>query len=315
MKCNSGQNIVEYALPLALIVVITGAWLTVPGLFVSHSFNGSLQGKTLMIQPLGTISSSNITEGMVNSYQETTGRPMQLTMRDGQTLSLRLREPEIVAEAQGGNGITENALATLDQLIAELTALNPDDPKIPMLSQLSSHGHEIKDLQAAIEARFPPGGFEDADERTAFFQNKTIQYHGQEIPIVSVIGKLNWFFNDHPDYNTRVNEFAYEANESFFKNYRPDPKNDPTAPINRFMDQLSVIRNSQLFQDPAMKTMVDDILARQIFLSSGQTLFAPTKRDVQTLVNRTHLNSDNLCSLSRYVSCSPNSAETAQKSK
>lgn len=314
MKFGKGQNLTEYTLPIVLVVIASGAMLFGPNLAntmlgqINNANSGELEGKSIRIKSLGDV---NKIPGVVipqdNEFSNLPGKSYTVTLSNGQTVSLNMADPEAVAEIMGGNGITGNSLSALDQLIEDLRTKDPSDPKIPMLSALSEKGRTIRDLQALIEAKLPPGGFENPEARTHFYDTTTIHYNGEDIPISSIAGKLNWFYNDHPDYNTNHQELAYEANLLFYDGYKPDAGHDPTAPINQFMDQLSAIRNSDLFQDPAMKSLVNEVLAKQIFLSSVQTLFAPTKADVVTLVERTGISSDKLCKVSSAVSCDADS--------
>jgi hypothetical protein len=199
-------------------------------------------------------------------------------------------------------------------LIKELREKNPEDARIPVLAELSARGHKIKAAQALLTSKFPPGGFKDSRERNDFLKNTRVVFEGKEQSLLDLAGQMNWFYNRSKEHNRHADEYAYGANPGFYENYRTESQNDPDALINRFMDQMVTVRNSSVMDDPAIGALVDDVLAKQIYLSSTQTLFVPTKEDSVKLVDKTKMGANFICKISRFIQCGGESQSNVERS-
>jgi hypothetical protein len=70
------------------------------------------------------------------------------------------------------------------------------------------------------------------------------------------------------------------------------------------MIQMNAMRDSSVLKnDPVLHTLVNDILANQIYYSSVNTLYAPDKDSVDRLQEKSETRSEDLCNVSRYIEC------------
>jgi hypothetical protein len=309
MQKASGQQIAEYVLPLGLIVVMGGVLFSatsLPDLLrqqMGNALSADGDGGAMRVRAMGTLSNGMMPPALATEWSHLPSKVLTATLADGTEVNLQLANPEAVAETSGGRGITQNALSALDLLIEQLRQQDPEDPRIPPLAELSKRGHVIGDLQALIESTYPPEGFANGKARTDFYQTQTIEFNGQVMTIMAAGGQLNYYYGINEKFNEGRDELVYEPNNGFYENYKSKKSDNHDAPVISFMNQLEAIRGSDLFKDPTMKALINDVLARQIYMSSVQTLFAPTHEDVVTLVKKTKIGSDNICRVSRFVSC------------
>lgn len=305
-----GSQLAEYVLPLSLIVVMGGVLFSatsLPDLLrqqMGNTLFAEQDGGAIKVRAMGTLSDGmNNPAAFLSEWSHLPSNVLTATLADGTEVNLQLAHPEAVAETSGGRGVTQNALSALDLLIEQLRQQDPDDPRIPPLAELSSRGHVIGDLQALIESTYPPQGFANGKERTHFYNTQTIEFNGQVMTIMEAGGQLNYFYDQNQKFNEGRDELIYGANNTFYETYKGKSTRNDDAPVISFMNQMEEIRGSELFKDPTMKALINDVLARQIYMSSVQTLFAPTHEDVVTLVKKTRLGSDNICKVSRFVKC------------
>lgn len=313
---HSGQNMVEFALPAMIIgigvlsVMMNPAWVTAfQGEFASNN-KATMDNRRLVSESYAHISGTNLAGEYM--FPNVAGQEMTVPLSNGKSLKLNFKNPEDLVEVTGNDGLTTNALMALDQLIAQLTAQNPDDPKIPVLKELSKRGYAIRDAQTLIQQMLPPGEFESLDARTAFMKGHTVNFQGQDYTLQELAGQMNWFYQKNPTYNEHARELAYGANNGgFFEGYNPNERDNvehSDALIIQFMNQLDTVRNDPGFSGAdgqTVQALVNDVLAKTVFLSSVQTLFVPTKADQSTLVEKTDLSSRSICHFSRFASCTP----------
>lgn len=307
-----GQNLTEFILPASITLVTVGILVSGTPLLdamfqaLNGSVNGEQQGKTIQVKALGSLSSPVVSQDV--PFPSLSGKIMTFTLANGQQISINLADPEAVAEVAGGNGVTGNALSALDQLIAQLTEANPEDPKIPPLAELSRRGHLIQEMQALVEGQFPPEGFKSPSQRDKFLAETTVTFQGKEMALIDVVRQLNYFYYSSSDSYYKSGNMVNSLVPVIYEHYKPREKDDPNVPIISFMNQLHEIRHSDQFQDPAMQALVNEILAKQIFVSAEQTIYTPTKEQVGELVEDTEVNSKRICKLSKFHNCVDRSA-------
>jgi hypothetical protein len=313
----AGQSLTEYVLPVCLVgMVALVMWQTMDAnnLFqtaVSNGNHGKIVQRQLQVNTLASgVQSPTLpaqSSGFFPSgWENIPGRDYVFTLADGITYRVPTKNPEDLYEVAGFDGQTQNALATLDAFIAQLVANDPegDDPRIPALKELSKRGHRIADAQALIESMLPPGGFAKSQDRYAFLEATQVMFEGKQVSLLDVAGSLNFFYGLDDNFNRGNEQLIVSANKSFWKHSEPHGKMDHNNPINSFMIQMNEMRDSSVLkQDPVLSTLVNDILANQIFYSSVNTLYAPDKVAVDRLQEKSETRSEDLCRLSNHIKC------------
>lgn len=312
----SGQSLSEYALPICLIALIgiTGLKLVGDALVgqfgdLAEMTSGKPSKKVALKNP-----SSLIPSGL-NPYPNIPGKNIRIDLGNNKSLNLSLADPALVAETAGGNGVTTNALASIDQMIAQLKELKPDDPSIPELIKLSEAGHRIKDIQKAVDEKMPPGGFPDLKAKYAFLTNpaNNVMVNGQSMLLLDALRAMG-----------NGSRFDYRSYEDYAAKYKPQmfPSTDFDSYSNAtsgglfdygnnfimfaFMSQLSKVQNIGALQNPDVKKLVND-LGRQIFTSGTQTVTVPSKDEMKTLIQTTRTSANDICSTGNGVTCQDHS--------
>lgn len=312
-----GQSITEYILPIGLVgLVAVGLWQTLDAgaLFqtaFSSTNNGQMVQRQLQVNAFASgIQSDSLTAQSGGffppGWENIPGKDYVFTLADGVTYRVPTKNPEDLFEVAGFDGQTQNALATLDAFIAQLMANDPegDDPRIPELKELSKRGHRIAAAQALLESMLPPGGFDKAKDRYDFLENTPVMFEGKQTNLLELAGSLNYFYNLNESFNRANEQLIISANQTFWKRSEPNSRMDHNNPINSFMIQMNDMRDSPILkQDPVLHTLVNDILANQIFYSSVNTLYAPDKQSVDRLQTETETRSEDLCHLSQHIEC------------
>lgn len=223
-----------------------------------------------------------------------------------------------VAEAAGGNGVTENALSVLDQMIAQLQEQGVDPAKIAQLEKLSQAGHKIKAIQKQIEAKCLQQGFKNDLERYNFLNNpaNSIVVNGKTMKLLDAARLLSLEGSSSVYTSATLKEIYIHHGDSIslksnydysLAHFEAGPlsayDNIEVPPIFNFMLQLREVENSGLLSNPTLSRLVKEDLSRQIFNSSDQTLLVPTHSDVAALVQTTQTSSNAICSLANAVTC------------
>lgn len=332
-----GQNIGEYGIAFGLIVVVSIAILGLIGSNVSDLFTGSIKKKSPAQSASATSNSGAPAVALASGnlpFSNLPGKLVQVDLGDGKSLRLSYADPVAVAEAAGGNGVTENALAVLEQTIAQLREQGEDEAKIAELEKLAMAGHQIKDLQKLFESKFPPKGFANNQEKYDFLLDSanSIEIDGKRMTLMeaapllngSTLGssilkltscngeKVNTCYGAYDTY-LRRNDLVQSNDSELFAlmkdayfaqdNFEITFNASASGPIGKFVQQLRKVESTGLFSNPALKSLIRDDLSRQIYNSSFQTYMVPTKADVGALVEVTRTNSNDICTASNAVSC------------
>ncbi|MBY0405024.1 MAG: hypothetical protein K2X66_14080, partial [Cyanobacteria bacterium] len=149
-----GNSLVEYALPLGLIVVVVlvGAELVGSNLFqwMPSMSNGTLKNdghsKSLRLRPLGS-----------NPYTQT----VLLTLSDGSSLDLENYPTDInsLVETLGPNGTTDLLVDAIRQLAQKLLAKGEiTQAQANQLMALANSGHSWSNTQGVIESAVRDSG-------------------------------------------------------------------------------------------------------------------------------------------------------------
>ncbi|MBY0403165.1 MAG: hypothetical protein K2X66_04645, partial [Cyanobacteria bacterium] len=151
MAKMKAQSLSEYMLPIALVSILGIVSLSVLGGNLNTMFTGLIGTKPP--SPPATVSNrANFltytpSPNYKNPFPTLPGKNITVDLGNGKSLSLRMADPVAAAESAGGSGVTENALAAIEQITAQLKAQGEDPSKIAALEQLALKGQRIKDLQ------------------------------------------------------------------------------------------------------------------------------------------------------------------------
>lgn len=312
-QCHNGQSLTDYALVVGLVSIVGLGTLSLLGQSIQEGMNNLMgmaggQGPS----PGGTPPVDDGGNIVAPPAQPLTN--MTITLANGHSLTLTSSDLAAVAETAGGSGVTENALALIEQLINNLSNEDPPPPGLNELAILAQKGHAIKDVQKAFEAKFAAHGpFASEADRKAFMldENNKILV-GTEMVTLHEAAKM--LGNNYTDLYTNPAQFndyyRYVTQEGYVKESDGHIVRDADGNkvqvgsyLKDFMDQLTTVKNSGLLNDPVLKQLVEKHLSMQIFMSSNQTMNAPSNADVVELVNTTLTNSNGICSISNNVTC------------
>lgn len=330
---QKGQNLGEYGIAFGLIVVVSIAVLSLIGTNVSDLFTGSIKKKSPAQTARATSNSSAPATSLASGnlpFSNLPGKLVQVDLGNGKSLQLNYADPVAVAEAAGGNGVTENALAVLDQVIAQLKEQGEDEAQIAELEKLAMAGHKIKDLQKLVEAKYPAAGFRNNRERFQFLSDpaNSVVVDGKEVTLLKTLKLLNGagmalsgdkgdFFAHYAYYDAYIKgsdldprnddrntlpENAFYTDKTF-NNYTHSIFNNDYMPLNEFMYQLDTVKQLGILSNPVLKRLIADDLSRQIFISSSQMAQVPTRSEVGKLVQITRTSSNDICTASNAVTC------------
>lgn len=311
---QKGQNLAEYSIAVGLIAIVSIGALSVLGQNIAQGL-----GDSISIASNGT-GAGNINgvlqpTNLNNPFPNLPGQRITVDLGNGKFLNLDMADPASVAEAAGGNGVTENALAVLKQAIDQLREQGEDPGKIKELENLAREGQKIKDLQKLIESKFPQGGFASTNERFDFLTNpaNNIEFNGQTMSLLEASGSLNLTFShstpdNYSEYDqstqyTQTGYYDVDDTKNYFNYNNNNLVSQHPGVILDFMRQLELVENTGILSNPALKQLVKNDLSRQIFTSAGQTFQAPTRADVSALVQTTRSSSNNICTLANSVDC------------
>lgn len=300
------QSLNEYILPIALVGLVGIVSLSLMGGNLNELFNGMIDTKKKPVVVQNTTIEAFPGNGLESNadvpFANLPGKKIQVDLGNGKTLHLNMADPVAVAEASGGNGVTENALAVIQQIITQLREQGEDEAKIAELEKLALAGQKIKTLQQQIEAKFPKEGFVDNQARFDFLINpvNNIVVDGQETTLLKASASLSYNYDFSNDYDGHYDSyFYYSGNDYYFDDYNYDR----LGVLTDFRRQLQKVESSILLSNPALKHLVKEDLSIQIFNSSAQTIQAPTQAEVGALVRRTRNHSNDICTLSASATC------------
>lgn len=319
---SSGQSLTEYSLVIGLVILGATGGLMLLGQNVSTQMQSSLAiagNPSPLVASSGNNNLQPLSAASGNPFANFPGKTITLDLGEGRVLNLNYANPPAVAESVGGNGVTENALAALDQMIAQLKTLDPDNPVISDLVALSKEGHSIKFVQRAIEAKFPAEGFPDNESRYKFVTDPTNTItlpNGQVMTMLDAMDSLsfnngrsvakeqkNALFYRNADYQADLESVKTDFFIGSFNNREGYSYSDEN-PIARFINQVKAVEANAFVQShPALKTLVVETLSQDIYLSSNHTHLAPNKADVKQLAETTRENANQICTQASSASC------------
>lgn len=305
----SGQSLSEYVLPVCLVALIGITGLKLLGDLVSGGLNSVVPGTSQSGSK--AVALTNNSNSALNPYPSLPAQSLSIKLANGKTIPLQITDMAAVAEAAGGNGVTTSALAAIDNLIAEMVKAEGDPDQISALRKLSEEGHKIKELQKAVSDIFPAEGFKNYFEISGFAKTKTVMVDGQEISMIeaakrlrldSITVQLGSIGDPHVDLNILEKDLSHAMED--YNNGKYNNQQIPEHSLASFLKQLSNVKASGLFeQNPGLEALVKDNLSKAIMLSSFQTVTAPTKDDMKQLITITKHRSNDICTVSKAMTC------------
>lgn len=306
MRFQTGQNLTEYSLVLAAVSVAAIVALTSMGSNVSDMFSNMITHRSASsAQPPAGGGTPTSGGGLALSpFANLPGKNIVVDLGDGTKVNYFMANPEAVAEAAGGNGVTGNALAALDQVIAQLKEQGQSETSIAELEALSRKGHDIQALQKLIEDNFPERDFASFDERRYAFSTTTVEMPDKTQSNVYELAKsLSDIIHPDDNYYSYHGQLYNEGTNHDFAFQRFDKSWNTGNLLTDFRNQLQRVEDLGILNNSTLKSLIKDDLSRQIFLSSQQTLFAPTKEDVKNYVGITKMSSNGICQVANSVTC------------
>lgn len=156
----SGQSTSEYALVIGLVVIASIAGLSAMGNWTNQALSGMIGQRPATTNNTQAALLASLQAALAGQPQPYTnipnipGKLMQYPLGNGQTLALSFADDQALLETLGPNGVTENKLAALDQLIWQLEHGDPpgDPAIIGPLKDLSLKGHLAATSQKALQS-------------------------------------------------------------------------------------------------------------------------------------------------------------------
>lgn len=332
MKTVFGQSITEYSLVIGIVGLALIGSTSLLGTTLQGQLSNALSVSTVSGTPgLMNPASPPVTSPPVTSlmplnipFANLPGQTVTLTLGNGKPLNLIYPNPEAVADAAGNNGVTENALGVLDQVIAQMTTIEIPPQQIEALRKLSEEGHKIQAIQKAIDAALPQGANalpDDAKAHYDYLANNFIDIldpqtnaplHISLLDAGNMVNSVGYTTpGDFDAFYSFINQQNNVSNIAYFYDHYTAAELKNAAPqsnqLKAFLAQLQVVKDSGILSaNPALNSLVKDDLARQIFLSSSKTVFAPDKAQAVALTKTTQVKSNNICSLSGTSTCQDN---------
>jgi hypothetical protein len=323
MKRATGQSLAQYGLVVGLVSIVAIGSLVDLGGWANRLIRNTIRTGQAPPASAGTPASPStgtpvvaVTPAPVLIPPSMTGlgpvRQYTLPLRNGQTLTVPLVDPEAAAETGGVNGVTRNALGSLDSVIAQLERLPQENPRLlPALQELSRRGHIIQEAQDLIARNLPVEGFANSDARFNHLQETYVQFKGKELNLATLdrqLGLRGLGFG--PDSMIAHSELvANYINENIDMVLNGAPASEVANPditplLYDFLDQYQTVQSSGLLEDPVLKQLVGDQLTCQIAVSSIATTSVGDKSNMKKLVQLTQSGAKGLCELSHATDCS-----------
>ncbi|MBY0403362.1 MAG: hypothetical protein K2X66_05655, partial [Cyanobacteria bacterium] len=105
--------------------------------------------------------------------------------------------------------------------------------------------------------------------------------------------------NRHASPSYRDANFFIQEYQNFYGFHN---SNQP-SPLKDFMNQLKQVENTGLLSNPTLNQLIKNDFSMQIYLSSTQSPYAKTKPDMGAFVKTTQTNANNICTVSRAITC------------
>lgn len=305
MRHQYGQSLAEYGIALGLVAVMAIGTLAVLGDTIQGGMNGVFQpfgpqpSPASPAAPTVALASFN-PDGPLSPFAKLPGKNVTLDLGNGKVLYLVYPNPTNVAEVAGGNGVTENALAILDQAIFQMEQPPKADPaEIAALKKLSEEGHKIQAIQKALDDATPSDLPTDAAARFNYLQTHFITIadpvtgQPRQVSLMDAGSTLRGKSSD--DLSQIPVAEADLRQSNIIKN---------SSQLYSYLTAVQQVKDSPILQNsPALKDLVLKDLGQQIFDSSWATASAPTKDDIKTLTQTTRFNSNQICTLSNSATC------------
>jgi hypothetical protein len=272
----TGNNLAEYALPLAVLsVVIVGVLFSTTDVLrraLPAGFGGKRQvGESLLIQQMGQLPNS---------------RTVTIRLSDGTMLTLQNVPTSLhkSVETVGSNGTTELLLANLNDLIIQLEGAGKMEPEdLLLLKNLANQGHRLAEFQRALE---------EAHSRHSFNEipNLTFPIGQERLTYLQVWERQGTF---KPVYEGNQNGLDFKSDpetQRILSDFPFRPAKIDTyvgTELFQFMKDYGAVKARGLLQDPALNQVISH-LAGNIAILSDST------QDVSTLMQIQQLSGSNL---------------------
>jgi hypothetical protein len=325
----SGQSLGEYSLALgiiSLVAVVSLASLSgnINGLFgemISNRPAAPLRNdvSTLRSTQLTPSTNSNILKqssgsnlivpsriGVIDSSKldlsKLPGKNIAINLSGRGTLNFNVADYKAAADSAGGLGTTANSNAILTQLIRQLES-QPEltDPvTLKGLKDLAFQGYSIQYKQEILQNFLALHPVKSVQERDALIEKNSEKFYSNNLQGVTLNEILYGLGKSTATIPTSYDSKLVSTNFENFNNGGPFS----THSIEYFLSLTAGLRNSKLMQDnPALKELIIDTAARQIYFSSTQTVYSSSDQEVAQQAALTNNRSDLICRSSQASQC------------
>ncbi|MBY0403808.1 MAG: hypothetical protein K2X66_07900 [Cyanobacteria bacterium] len=316
---STGQSLTEYALPVALVGILGVATLSLLGSQISGMFSSSIGTKpTVSVSGVPKIPSNlSVVSSMGSALANLPGKMLVVPLGNGQTLRLNYIESGVAAEAAGPNGVTQNSLAGLQQIIQQFEQMpNPDAGVIASLKQLAQKGYETQMLQKVYSDFLKSGGSAPDQEKINsnysvmqdYFKPTLTLPDGSKMSLFELRSHIGSNMTNSSTAKLPPSSFG-KSFESLFARARSSDKDINNVPldakgINGFTARLAQIEKDGTFEKyPGLKPLVVEVLGKDLYVAAFSTAVSNDLDAVQGFTQRVGWRSDDICATSRATSC------------
>ncbi|MBY0403807.1 MAG: hypothetical protein K2X66_07895 [Cyanobacteria bacterium] len=278
------------------------------------------------------------------SFLETLpGKLMTIPVCKGQNIQVKYINPGVVAEAVGPDGVTQNALAGLDQMIQQFEQMpTPDTSVIDSLKALSQKGRETQMYQIAYSNFLKSGGH--SPNQTVFSDWQKFQEYQKPLVILANGHKMSLFelrknlgtlqasdavtqfppskFMESFDATLFLAQSHNYVDDSLKYQFFLAPKNKNNQPQDNsfthmfikitpdtngmpgYIAQLAETEREGIFTKyPGLRPFVVDVLSKDLYVASFSTAISNDLKAVQGFSQRVGWRSDDICLTSHALSC------------
>jgi hypothetical protein len=271
------------------------------------------------------------------------GKLMTIPVGKGQNIQVKYINPGVVAEAAGPDGVTQNALAGLDQMIRQFEQMpTPDTSVIHSLKALSQKGRETQMYQKAYSDFLKSGARSPNQKVFADWQ----KFQDYQKPVVTLANgrKMSLFelrknlgtlqasdataqfppskFMEYFDATLFLAQSHNYVDDSLKYQFFLDPKNKTNPPQENsvsnmfikitpetqgmpgYIAQLAEMEKDGVFtQYPGIRPFLVDALSKDLYVASFSTAISNDLKGIQGFAQRVGWRSDDVCVTSRAASC------------
>lgn len=255
-----GQGLAEYSLIALLILVVSIPAISLFGGdlmgLLQDMFSGMNKSVTAQATPLSNAAMAQSGD-LVAAERNFAGSSaaVKVTLKDGTVIDLSQYPQDLkkYVDATGSNGATNEMLAQLDSLIAQLKKGNQITPaQLSSLQDLSNQGHRIASIEKLLE-----DSYKNADSLNTIYSGQ-VTFDGKTYTPLTLRSLIGW--------DTGLNG-TYTGNDTPDTLQTTMSATGANPELSKFLNLYFQAEGSGALNDPALKNIVSDLTSQIAFLT------------------------------------------------